>query len=118
MAGQGQITDQVEHFVADEFVVKTKRAILHLTVAENDGIFFRRTPDQPHIPQHLLIFAKAEGAGRGDLGAIGSGSQIDGEGLTADRVREIDVVGDAVAFAGIYGDELAVLAHFDAFQYA
>jgi len=33
MASQGQVTNQVEHFVADEFVVKSKRAILHLAGA-------------------------------------------------------------------------------------
>src|SRR6202035_3115750 len=61
---------------------------------------------------------KPKRAGGGDLGTIGSGGKVDGEGLTADRVGEMNVVGDAVAFAGINSDELSVLAHLNTFQYA
>ncbi len=116
MSGQGQIPNQVEHFMADEFVVKAKRPILHCASAEDDRVLLRGASDQPHIPQHLLIFAKPEGAGGGDLSAVAACGQVDGECLAADGVGEMDVVGDAVAVAGINRDELAVLAHFDTFQ--
>ena len=118
MADQGQITDQVEHFMADELVVKAKRSILHRAPAKNNRVLFRRAADQTHVAQHLLIFAKSEGTRGGNLGAVRSGSQVNGECLAADGVGEMDVVGDAVAFAGIDGDELAVLPDFHTLQYA
>ncbi len=118
MADQSQIADQVEHFMADEFVVKAKRAILHRAAAKNNRVLFRRAANQAHVPQHLLIFAKAEGSGSRNLGAVRSGGQVDGECLAANRMGEKDVVGNGVAFAGIDGDELAVLADFHALQYA
>src|SRR5580700_11213300 len=106
VTGQGQITNQVEHFVADEFVVIAKRTILYRTPAENDRVLLRGPADQTHIAQHLLIFAKPEGASGGNLGAVGASSQIDGECLAADGVGEMNVVGDAVAFARVDSDEL------------
>ena len=44
--------------------------------------------------------------------------QAEPECLAANGVSEIDVVRDAIAFAGIHRDELAVLTYFDAFQNA
>ncbi len=87
MSHQGKVPNQVKHFVADEFVVKTKRAVLHLAIAENDRVLFGSAADQPHIPQHFFIFAEAEGAGGGDLRAKGSGGEVDGECLAADGVQ-------------------------------
>ena len=75
MSGQGQVTDQVKHFMADELVVKAKRSILHRAPAENNRVLLRCTPDQPHVPQHLLVFAKSKGAGGGDLGAVRSAAK-------------------------------------------
>ena len=118
MADQSQIADQVKHFMADKLVVKTKRSDLHRAGAEDDRIFFRRAANQAHVPQHLLIFAKSEGTRGSNLGAVGSSSQVDGEGLAANRMREMDVVSDAVTFAWIHGNELAVLADFHTLQYA
>ena len=118
MSGQGKIADQVEHFMTDELVVKAKRPVLHRAPAKDDRVLLRRAPDQSHIPQHFFIFAKPKGAGGGNLGAVGSSGQIDGKRLAADGMGKIDVVSDAVSFAGINGDELAVLTDFNTFQYA
>ena len=80
---------------------------------EDDGVRLRGAADQPHVAQHALVFAEAEGAGRGDLCAVRAGCQIDRELLAADGRGEVDRVVDAVAVAGIDADELVVLAHFD-----
>src|SRR5580698_1676661 len=116
MPCEGQIANQVKHFMAHEFVIVTKRPILYRASAENNSVLFRSSAYQAHVAQHLLVFAKAEGAGRSNLRAVRTGCQINGEGLAADRVGKMDVVCDAVAFAGIDSNELTVLTHFDTFQ--
>jgi hypothetical protein len=116
MSGEGQVPNQVKHFMAHKLVVKAQWAILNCAPAENNRVLLRRPADQPHITQHLLIFAKAEGAGGRDLSAVRSRGQIDGKCLAPDGIGEIDVIGDGVAFAGIDGDKLAVLTHFHALE--
>src|SRR3984957_8729216 len=102
--------------MADELVIKRQGAVFYRASAKNNRVLFRGSADQTHVAQHLLVFAKSEGTGGSNLGAVGSSGQIDGERLAADRVGEMDVVSDAVAFAGINGDELPVLPDFHALQ--
>jgi len=64
-------------------------AILHFALAEDNRFSSDAPRDQPHIAQHLLIFAKAEGAGGRDLSTVCSRSQIDGKCLAPDGIGEI-----------------------------
>src|ERR1700761_1592474 len=116
MPRQSQIANQVKHLMAHEFVLVAKWSVLHRTSAEDDGVLFRRSANQPHVAQHLLIFTKPEGTSGSNLRAVGARGEVDRERLAPDWVGEMDVVRDAVTFAGIDSDELAVLPHFYVLQ--
>jgi len=87
--------------LAHEFVLKAEWAVLHAVTGQYDGIGFARTANEPHIAERTLIFPKAEGAGGSDFATVSIGSDIDGELLPADGNGEINIVGNAVAVAGI-----------------
>ena len=116
VAGEREIADEVEHLVANEFVGKAQASVLHAVAAEDDSVFRRGAADESHVAQHALVFAEAEGARGGDLRAVGIGREIDREILAMDGRGEVDLVGDAVAVAGIDADELVVLTNFDLAQ--
>src|ERR1700722_15253658 len=116
MSRQSQIANQVKHFMTHKFVFVAKGSVLYRASAEDDGVLFRRSANQAHVAQHLLVFTKPEGTGGSNLRAVGAGGEVDGECLAADWVGEMDVVGNAVAFSGVNSDELAVLPHFYVFQ--
>src|ERR1700761_2481096 len=99
-----------------KFILKTQWAVLHLAAGEDDRVVSRSSADEAHIAQHFLVFAEPAGACRGDFGAVGVGSEVDGESLTPDRVGKMNVVRDGVAFARVHSDEFAVFADFHALE--
>jgi hypothetical protein len=61
-AGQSEIADEVQNFVADELVGETQRAVFDALAGEDDRRFGGGAADETHVAQHGLIFAEAEGA--------------------------------------------------------
>src|SRR5580698_532735 len=94
VAGEGEIADEVEDLVADKLVVEAQGAVENAHAVENDCAGFGYAANQPHVSELLFVFLEAEGAGRGDLGAIVARRQIDDEALAADGRGEINLVGD------------------------
>jgi len=113
VAGESEVADEVEDLVANELVVKAQRAVGDALAIQDDGISFGDTADQTHVAQLLFVLLEAEGAGGSDLRAIVAGSEINDKALAADGRGEVDLVGDAVAFAGIDTNELVAIVDLD-----
>ena len=116
VAGEGEVTDEVEDLVAGELVGEAEVAVEDAVAAENDDAFFGGTADQAHVTQFLFVFAPTEGAGGGDFALVGAGGEVDGVSLTADGRGEVDFVGDGVAVAGIHADEFVAFTHLDVLE--
>lgn len=114
-ARQRQIADQVENFVADKFVRKAQRAILHAFTGQDDCIFRTSAANQSHVAKLFFILAKTEGAGGGQLSGVGTGIQIQLKRFSADGCGKIDGIGNAIALAGINADEFAGIVDFNGF---
>ena len=117
-----KVANQVEHLMANKFIVETKRAILHGAFADDDGAIIRCTANQSHVPQHGFVFAKPEGARRRNQITIRSGLEIADERLVTDRCGKVDAVVDGVPISRVHADKLAAdfrtLAHFHRLQNA
>ena len=118
VAGEGEVANEVEDLVAGELVREAQVAVENAVAAENDDAFFCGPTDQAHVAQFLFVFAPAEGARRGDFALVGTGGEVDGVALAADRVREVNLVGDGVAVAGVDAYEFVAFANFDIFENA
>src|SRR6266404_1117725 len=59
-ADERQVADEIERFVAAEFVGKAQRAIHHAAIGQDDGIFQRTATDQSHGAKRLDIAFEAE----------------------------------------------------------
>src|SRR5262249_9858540 len=64
-AHQGQISDQIERFVAPKFVRIAERTVQNAILGEDDGIVERTSTDESHRTQWLNVAFKTERAGSG-----------------------------------------------------
>src|SRR5271170_319574 len=68
-AYQRQIADQIERFVANEFVGKAQRAVQDGIVVHDDGIGERAAANQAHFLEGHKLLDESEGAGGGEFAA-------------------------------------------------
>ena len=110
-AGEGEVADEVEDFVADELVGEAEGAVVDgagwavvrvTMMAESSD----DAADEAHVAEHGFVFFEAEGAGGGDEVGVVAGFEVASEGVAADGLGEVDGVVDGVAVAGIDADEL------------
>lgn len=111
-AGESEVADEIEDFMADELVGETEGAVEDGAwvggggAGDDDGGVVGYATNEAHIAEHGLVFFEAEGAGGGDEVGVGSGLEVAAEGVAADGLGEVDGVVDGVAVAGIDADEL------------
>ena len=125
-AGEGEVADEVEDFVANELVGETEGAVENGAgmvgggAGDDDGGVVGYAADEAHVAEHGFVFFEAEGAGGGDEVGVGAGLEVAAEGVVADGLGKVDGVVDGVAVAGIDADELVargrVFADFDGFE--
>jgi hypothetical protein len=113
VAGEGEVADEVEYFVADELVGKAERAADNAAAGDDDGVGVGDAADQAHVAEFLLVFAEAEGARGRDGFAVGAGGEVERDVLQADGRGEVDAVGDGVAVAGVDAEEFVAVADLD-----
>jgi len=113
LAEEGEVADEVEDLVADEFVREAQRRVVDAVVGEHDAVLTRRAAYESHVEHGALLLEEAEGARGRNLFDIGAVGELDAQSLAADeRMREIDGVTDGVAVGRIYGDELVAFTQF------
>jgi hypothetical protein len=117
-AGEREVADEVEHFVANVLVGKAKGAVFRAAGSENDGVLRAGAANEAHVAQALFVGFVAEGTRRSDSGAVGIGGQIDAGLLAADGSGKVDGVANFVTGARVDGDELVAFADFDGAQHA
>ena len=115
-AGEGEVADEVEDFVADELVGEAEVAVLDLAAADDDGALVGGSADEAHVAEHGFVFAEAEGAGGGDEVGVVPGFEVAGKGGVADGRGKVDGVVDGVAGAGVDADELGTFANFEGLE--
>lgn len=122
-AGKHEIADEVECFVAGEFVVEAHGLLGHDFVsADDDGVFERASFDQALVEEGLDVFVEGEGAGGGDFLFVNLRGDDGGEVLheapvftdVGDRDPEL-FVGDNGDEASVSGFEMDRLANFPNF---
>ena len=118
VAGESEVTDEVEDLVAGELVGEAEVAVEDALAGEHDDAFFGGAADEAHVAEHFFVFAPAEGAGGGDFALVGAGGEVDDVSLATDGRREVDFVRDGVAVARIDSDELIAFADLDVFKNA
>jgi len=126
VAGEGEVADEVEDFVANELVGETEGAVEDGAVVggggagDDDGGVVGHAADEAHVAEHGFVFLEAEGAGGGDEVGVGTGFEVAGKCVVADGLGEVDGVVDGVAVAGIDADELVAggraFADFDGLE--
>lgn len=114
---KGEVADEVEGFMAAEFVGIAERAIHDTVVGEDDGVIERAATDEAHGAERLDIGFEAESAGTGENLAEGVGIDEQFDLLLADeRMGEVDVAANAEFVGGRDGDAAAVFDDFDRFK--
>src|SRR5438552_13708507 len=113
---QGQVTDEVKHFVAHELIIKAQGRI-HETVSREDYSIFRRsTANQSLLAHGVGFMQKAKSARRCNLPNVVSIGQVDRESLLTDKgVGKVDGVRNRIALGRVHGNELVA---FPQFQFA
>jgi hypothetical protein len=118
-ADEGEIADEIEGFVAAEFVGIAEGTVHHAVFGEDDGVVKRAATDQAHGAERLDIGFEAEGAGAGENLAKGIGIDEEFDLLLADEgMGEIDVTANTEFVGGIDADAAAVFDDFDRFENA
>lgn len=116
LANQGEIADEIENFVADEFIGEAQRAIAWTLGREDNHVLIAGAADEAHVAQIALILKKAKGARGRDFALVASGREINFEVLCADGRGEVDGIGDGVSVGGIDADEFIALANLNLLQ--
>ena len=113
-ADEGEIADEIESFVAAEFVGIAEGAVHHAVFGEDDGVIERAAADQAHSAERLDIGFEAEGAGAGENLAERVGIDEEFDLLLADEgMRKVNVTTDAEFVGGIDADAATVFDDFD-----
>ena len=116
-ADEGEVADEIESFVAAEFVGIAEGAVHHAVFGEDDGVIERAAADQAHGAERLDIGFEAEGAGPGKNLAERVGIDEEFDLLLADEgMRKVDVTTDAKFVGGIDADAATVFDDFDRFE--
>jgi len=113
-ADEGEVADEIESFVAAEFVGIAEGAVHHAVFGEDDGVIERAAADEAHGAERLDIGFEAEGAGAGENLAERVGIDEEFDLLLADEgMRKVDVTTDAKFVGGIDADAATVFDDFD-----
>jgi hypothetical protein len=116
-ADEGEVADEVECFVAAEFVRVAQRAVHDPILGEDDGVIERASADEAHGSERLDIGFEAEGAGAGKNLPERVGIDEKFDLLLSDkRMREVDVAADTELVGWIDGDAAPVFDDFDRFE--
>ena len=75
MAKEREIADKIQHFMADEFIGKAERTVLHTVMGDNNGVFFARATDQTHTAEFVRFVQVSKGASGGDVGDVFGGAK-------------------------------------------
>jgi len=114
---QGEVADEVEGFVAAEFIGIAEGAVPDAVFGEDDGVIEGASTDEAHSAEGLDIGFEAEGAGAGENLAEGVGIDEQFDLLLADEgMRKINVAADAELVGGIDADAAAVFDDLDRFE--
>src|SRR5579863_5275988 len=95
-SGQSQVADQVQSFVAAEFVGKAQRAVHDAVGGEHNGVLQRTAANQSHGAQGLNVALKTKSASTGQKMAEGFRAHQHFDFLLAYQgVSKIDVTANA-----------------------
>lgn len=107
--GEHEVANEVEGFVAGEFVVEAHGLLGHDFLAtDDDGVFKRTAFDETFVEERLDVFVKGEGSGGGDFLLVEFGCDDGGEVLHEASVLADVGDGDAELLVWDDGDEGAV----------
>lgn len=107
--GEHEVADEVEGFVAGEFVVEAHGLLGHdFFATDDDGVFKRAAFDEAFVEEGLDVFVKGEGACGGDFVFVEFGGDHGGEVLHEAAVFADVGDGDAELLVGDDGDEGAI----------
>ncbi len=117
-AEQGEVTDDVEYLVADEFVVETQGSFVEHPVRREDDRIVERTAEREIcLAKHLDLVRKAEGAGRSYFFSKRTVLEYKIQRLPLDkRVREVDDAVDLVIRGGFDRHFAVALFVLDLFE--
>ena len=104
--GQRQVPNQVQHLVPHKLIIEAQRPILHTLARKNDRALIRHPADQPHVPQHRLVFLKPEGPRRSNQLRIVARSPGHRETSPPNRLRKVDRVVDPITLPRIHPNKL------------
>jgi hypothetical protein len=116
-ADQSQVADEVEGFVATEFVRVAERTVHDPVFGEDDGVIQGAAADKAHGAKRLDIGFEAEGARTRENLSKRFGIHEHFDLLLADeRVGKIHVAADTEFVCGIDANAAAVFDNFDRFE--
>src|SRR5579862_2454630 len=108
-----QVANQVQHFVAYEFVRKAQGRIFNAILGQHHAVVAGGAANQTHFTHSALVLARTKRPRRSNFAKVIPVRQLHLQRFFADqRVRKIDGVGNGIAVSGIYGDELVAFAQF------
>jgi len=119
VADQGEIADEIERFVAAEFVGEAKGAVDDGVVGEDQSVFVGTAADEAHFAHAFEIALEAEGAGGSQQMAEGVAIDVQVHVLAADGgMREINGAADAELPGWINADTAAGVGDFEGLENA
>src|SRR5579864_5361151 len=106
-AQQGQVADQIEHFVPNELVPEPKRRVHDVIAGEHDRIVRGSPANQALLAHRLSFMEETEGPCRRNFTQVVAIRKIHLKALPADHpVREIDGIRNRVPVRGIDRNKL------------
>src|SRR5579864_9767894 len=112
-----EVADQVERFVAAEFIWEAQTSFQEAVRREHDGVFERTSANQAHGTQAVDIFGERKGARGGKLARESIPRDDDFRFLLANhRMRKIDVAAHAKFVRGINADATVAFRNFEGLQ--
>jgi hypothetical protein len=116
-ADEGEVADEIEGFVAAEFIGIAERAVHDAVLCEDDGVIEGAAADEAHGAEGLDIGFEAKGAGAGENLAERIGIDEKFDLLLADLwVGKIDVAADPEFVGGMDGNAAAIFDDFDGLE--
>src|ERR1700689_502062 len=102
--------------MSNELIGKPKWPIFNTLPRQNNGALIRNPTNQPHIPQHRLIFLKPERPSRSNKFGIIPTCQVTRKHLKSNRLREVDGVLNPIPRPRIDANKLGTLPNLDLLQ--
>lgn len=113
-AQQGQIADEIERFVAAEFVGEAQFTLHQSVGREDDGVFERAAANQSHGAKFFDFMRESKSSRRGEFAAKGFTADGDFGFLLADELMgKIDKAADAKFVGRINADAAASFGDFE-----